>query len=87
MKTVKIAFNRQTWHPTEGTYYRGCFTLPRKLYEKFSNQSNTTNTEHYLKISDTLHLIKYLKFKGIPFNEKRAYGAFNYYINIVEEGA
>lgn len=87
MEKVTIAFNRQLMHPTAGTYYRGCFTLSRPLYERFVGQKRTTNTEHYLKVSETKKLIRFLKFHRVLFQEKRARGEFNYYIRIVEENA
>lgn len=85
MKKVTVAFNRQLTHPTAGTYYRGCFTLSRPLYERFTGQKNTVNAEHYLKVSETKKLIRFLKFHRIPFQENRAKGEFNYYIRIIEE--
>lgn len=87
MKKVTVSFNRQLTHPTAGTYYRGCFALSRSLYERFTGQKNTSNTEHYLKVSETKKLIRFLKFHRIPFHEKRAHGEFNYYIRIIEESA
>lgn len=84
MKPVKISFNRQMHHPTAGTYYRGCFSLPRHLFEKFTNQKGTGNSEHFLKVTETKELIRFLKFNRVPFDERRAHGVFNYYINIVD---
>lgn len=85
MKKVNIAFNRQVMHPTSGTYYRGCFTLSRTLFEQFTGRKGTSNEEHYLKVSETKKLIAFLKFHKILFQQKRACGQFNYYIRIIED--
>jgi hypothetical protein len=89
MKEVKISYNKQTWHPKEGTYYRGCFTLEMETYLKFTNGENNLWTDHmtgwkchFINLTGRDHLVDFLKKNNIPFNMNRAYGAGNYYIQV-----
>jgi hypothetical protein len=89
MKEVKISFNKQR-NGRDGTYYRGCFTLDKAIYLKFTNGQDGTEVDkldgkkcHWLNITGTYHLIEFLRKEGIPFNIKRASSAVNYFIDVV----
>lgn len=90
MKGVKISYNKQTWHPTTGTYYRGCFTLDMETYLKFTNDRNDLWQDpftgwkcHFLNLTGRDYLVQFLQKQGISYNHDRAYGAGNYYIQVV----
>lgn len=114
MKKVNISFNKQTWS-SEGTYFRGCFTITETLFKEFASyvrghlsqyNEKTTISSHemneimylpglelekdkwsgrnclYMTLTQRDKLVQFLKEKGIMFNLDRAYGGFNYYIEV-----
>lgn len=90
MREVTIAFNKQMNHPTQGTYYRGCFNLDMETYLKFTSGRDELWTDphsgrkyHFLNITGTQFLIAFLTKHGIPFKRERACRQINYMIEVV----